>query len=78
MIGRRVPDGTLTNLQPGDYGRVGERWHMCLPNGGSGILGPSHQITEHEDGSITVYPSIQDPETGWHGHLINGEWREVA
>jgi hypothetical protein len=34
------------------------------------------EITEHEDGSISVLPSIMDP-TGWHGYLTNGVWRSA-
>lgn len=30
-------------------------------------------ITEHDDGSITVSPSIMDPG-GWHGRLERGVW----
>jgi hypothetical protein len=33
------------------------------------------EITEHEDGTITVRPSIADPEPGgWHGFLSRGVW----
>lgn len=34
------------------------------------------QITEHEDGAITVRPSILDPD-GWHGWLERGIWRSA-
>jgi hypothetical protein len=39
-----------------------------------------HTIVEHEDGTITVSPSIL--VTGshgkqWHGYLERGVWREV-
>lgn len=33
-------------------------------------------ITEHDDGTISVTPSIMDPG-GWHGYLTRGVW-EVA
>ena len=34
------------------------------------------EITEHEDATITVRPSIMNP-TGWHGHLTRGVWEAV-
>jgi hypothetical protein len=39
-----------------------------------------HQITEHDDGTITASPSIlhTEPNVGqWHGYLERGVWREV-
>ena len=43
-----------------------------------------HTVTEHEDGTITVSPSIlitmrgpEDVEKTWHGFLEKGIWREV-
>lgn len=63
------------DLEQGDYGltREGE-WYLCTPGGGGGKLSPMHKVTEHEDGAITVTPSIQDPQTGFHGYLIHGVW----
>lgn len=45
-----------------------------------GTLNPSiHAITEHEDGTITVSPSIlltgPDGEEVYHGFLERGAWR---
>lgn len=45
----------------------------------------SHQVIEHEDGTITVSPSIliggHNRQTGerkeWHGYLEKGVWRKV-
>jgi hypothetical protein len=31
-----------------------------------------HSVTEHEDGTITVSPSIQGDK--YHGNLIRGVW----
>jgi hypothetical protein len=84
MQGRRLPDippeswhgWDSLNLQPGDYVKFyGKRWGLMAPNGDEGCLG-THTVLEHEDGSITVSPSIQF-ETGqrWHGYLENGVWR---
>ncbi len=40
-----------------------------------------HQVVEHEDGTITVSPSIliRRGHTGeqWHGFLERGVWREA-
>jgi hypothetical protein len=40
------------------------------------------QMTEHEDGAITLSPSINLHPTpgmhdGWHGFLERGVWRQV-
>lgn len=82
MQGRRVyknkPDELLPDdPKPGDYWRDEETgiWWAYLPKGGVGNLA-DHQITEHEDGTITVNPSILMPGE-WHGYLEHGVWREV-
>lgn len=40
-----------------------------------------HAITEHDDGTVTVSPSIlatsADHGHDWHGYLERGVWREV-
>jgi hypothetical protein len=81
MNGRRVypreSDGHLY-LQPGDYGKDNDgMWYVRPPRGHGGHL-DGHTVTEHEDGTITVSPSILDPEPGgWHGYLEHGVWREI-
>jgi hypothetical protein len=38
-----------------------------------------HDVVEHEDGTITVSPSIlvtQGEGRQWHGYLERGIWRE--
>lgn len=81
MKGRRVyPDenGHL-KLAPGDYGKdVHGVWRARAPRLCSGNL-RNHEVTEHEDGTITVSPSIlieQPPIGTWHGYLERGVWRE--
>jgi len=87
MIGKRVyADAENMNLQPGEYAYVDGRWYGCTPNGHLGDL-TEHQVTEHNDSTITVSPSIlvtipnygntgKDKEL-WHGYLEAGVWREV-
>lgn len=62
---------------PGAYGsRNGKDWYGTTPTGLIGCLS-KHQITEHDDGTITVSPSILvTGETTWHGYLERGVWRE--
>ena len=75
--GRRIHDDQFS---PGDYGLVGGVWHARAPRGHLGNLA-NHSVTEHEDGTITVSPSIliTDGETRdqWHGFLEHGVWREA-
>jgi hypothetical protein len=88
MIGRRIdnPEGLP---QPGDYGKQNGHRYACAPrrvspspNDAHNLFVASlagHDIVEHEDGTITVSPSIlihrHDGE--WHGYLEKGIWREV-
>ena len=78
--------------QPGEYG-LNEQgdWYACTPapldeHGfvTMATLRSGWQITEHEDGTITVSPSISITTTRgkmnvelWHGFLERGVWREV-
>ncbi len=79
--GRRVylKDGAL-RLAEGEYGKD-ERgvWMARPPRMHMGDLS-NHEVTEHDDGTITVSPSIvivESDENGWHGYLERGVWREV-
>lgn len=55
-------------------------WTVCDPKGRQGtipITGDEvFEVTEHEDGTITVSPSIWDKDNpdGYHGHLVKGVW----
>lgn len=75
-----TPDFTWDMMKPGDYFKHHEGlWFAMSP---SGILGsiktPTWSITEHEDGTITVSPSLWfDKPVGWHGYLERGVWRQV-
>lgn len=56
-------------------------WYLYLPGCGLGNLS-NHTVVEHEDGTISVTPSIrvQGHESGIvtekHGHLTHGEWKD--
>jgi len=84
MIGQRLPDDSDWSSQhpAGSYWRLNGTWFAITPNGHLGNLS-RHSVTEHEDGTITVSPSIlvsmsitngPDREL-WHGFLERGVWR---
>lgn len=84
MQGRRLyPDehGNIKfeSIEPGDYYKSPHTgWGARLPDGRfCGLNG--HKIEEHDDGSITVSPSILVKGGGvdgeWHGFLDRGVWR---
>ena len=58
-----------------------ETWMLYLPNCGAGGL-QNHKVEEHEDGTITVTPSIlmyghqKGQKTQRHGFLTRGIWNE--
>lgn len=90
MIGKRVEWGETGPSNPGDYAKHPTAgWHAITPNGHGANLS-RHDVTEHEDGTITVTPSIRVLSTPdapgehrtrgerevWHGFLERGVWRE--
>ncbi len=81
--GRRVyinDEGHLP-LAEGDYGKdhMGT-WFVRPPGQHAGGI-PEHDVEEHDDGTITVTPSIvqcdYDGRELWHGWLRAGVWTEV-
>lgn len=70
-------DGLLP--APGEYG-IDARglWFGMTPNDHLANLS-AHNVQEHEDGTITVTPSIKVscPNRGelWHGYLQSGVWK---
>lgn len=89
MNGRRRDfscDDPTPRLESGEYGKHDGLWY-CVPPGKdwfhfTGCLGDGashHKVIEHEDGTITVNPSILiTSHVGtWHGFLEKGVWREV-
>lgn len=81
MIGTRVEtDGEMVRTH-GSYWKSADGTWYCHPPGDKGYSGNlrQHDVTEHEDGTITVSPSIliTNPQKGkWHGFLERGVWRE--
>jgi hypothetical protein len=64
------------------YWKAGDEWLLYLPFCGLGNL-RNHQVQEHDDGTISVTPSIK--VTGHnagnplerHGYLQHGVWTEA-
>ncbi len=71
--------GRATN--PLVIGRSAGWWTVTAPNGDACSLDPAvHQVVEHDDGTITVSPSIDMSRikpSGWHGFLVNGVFTRV-
>lgn len=82
MQGKRVElvpqEGGFQRLKAGEYGRWTDgTWYGCTPNN-EGCWLRSHTVIEHEDGTITVSPSIEVSDNKgqlWHGYLERGIWR---
>jgi hypothetical protein len=80
VTGQRLPDESDWSIHhaPGSYWKRGSTWFAITPNGHLGNLA-GHTVTEHEDGTITVSPSILVSTTKnvelWHGFLERGVWR---
>lgn len=83
MQGTRVEyDGDGPLPTPGSYWKQGDVWYARTPAGLLGNLA-KHSVVEHEDGTITVSPSIlctaphrEYGPASWHGYLERGIWRE--
>lgn len=73
------PDDGPHRLQPGEYGQWVDGWYAIPP--GTQLLANlgRHSVTQHNDATITVNPSIlvSDGRTKWHGFLERGVWRQV-
>lgn len=75
MRGRRVASYDADH-EAGAYWQRDGHWFGMTPNGLCANLA-NHRVVEHEDGTITVSPSIlvRSAEGGWHGFLERGLWR---
>lgn len=76
LEGNKLPSGL------GEYGKDSQGvWWAKVPVPGFSTAALSdHEVVEHEDGTISVLPSIlMEREDGrsWHGYLTGGVWREV-
>lgn len=80
MQGTRIDAKDNPRFKAGEYGQISDgTWYGCTPNGHACSLA-KHTVTEHEDGTITVSPSILVSDNSgelWHGYLEHGVWREV-
>jgi len=74
--GRRLADDAPAKFAEGDYARLSGRWWVRPPGSHLGEL-TDHEVEEHEDGTISVRPSIVDEEHGVHVYLDHGVWRQV-
>lgn len=87
MKGRRVYPGENGELwlAPGDYGKASYGEWLARPPTEQHLTGSlrAHDVVEHEDGTITVSPSIlitgheDDCRVEWHGWLERGVWRQA-
>lgn len=79
---RRYPTGdSILPLEPGDYAKHPENgdWYAMTPNGHLAGL-RLHTVTEHDDGTITVDPSILVSTSDgpvYHGWLRAGVWSDA-
>lgn len=89
MQGRRLPDNAYPRdtVEPGDYFFVYDHRTVETDDGGKrqlwfrdplgdwGRLRSGHTVTEHEDGTVSVDPSIAPNDvTTYHGRLKRGVW----
>ena len=70
-------DGELC-LMDGEYG-IGRdgKWYYRIPGGHIGNLG-NHTVEEHDDGTISVTPSIlieYGDGRKFHGYVKHGMWK---
>lgn len=84
MRGTLLPTDTPweSTLPVGSYWKRGGVWFAITPNGHLANL-TNHRVTQHDDQTITVHPSIRvsttHPRYGsielFHGFLERGVWR---
>lgn len=68
-------------LEPGEYGKdpVSGIFYAVPPDTDLIANLSGHAVVEHDDGTITVSPSIKVSARDrlWHGYLERGVWRQV-
>lgn len=81
MQGKRVDRLDDSLFQSGEYGKISDgNWYCCPPD--SDLVGnlSGHEVVEHEDGTISVTPSIlisSHKGESWHGWLTYGKWQQA-
>ena len=72
----------LDSLKQGEVIKYNGVWYGRLPCDENLHCNlQAHDIIEHEDGMITVHPSILVTTWDgkrWHGYLRNGEWERLS
>ncbi len=83
----RLPDGTdwSSQLPYSSYSKLDDKhWIVIAPNGELCVVPVDMwTVTEHEDRTITIHPSIlihphkttEGMSPGWHGYLERGVFR---
>ena len=77
--GTRLPDGfDAIGVAEGEYCKdANGNWNVRPPGSHLGTL-DQHEVTEHEDGTITVKESIQHPDDPTcHWKLEHGKWIQL-
>lgn len=60
-------------LAPGTQGRVPNVGHGVLRDG---VREPEWVVVENSSGTVTVMPSIDEGDGGYHGFLTDGIWSD--
>lgn len=83
MIGKRISGMSELDEESVCYWKVDDgSWLLYIPHCGIGGL-KKHTIEEHDDGTISVTPSIVmfcnrcTPDRHIHGYLTNGIWKPI-
>lgn len=76
----RITLNSSRTIGPSEYAKdIDGHWYAVTPTGLFAGLA-NHTIVEHEDGTITVSPSIlvrAGTAGEWHGFLVHGVWSQV-
>lgn len=77
--GKRLPDSDeWPDLGACEYVKHQGVWWVCAPTGDNVQIRPGMwTVEEHEDGTITVSPSLNIVGR-WHGWLKKGIWEDAA
>jgi hypothetical protein len=68
-------------IPDGGWAYIGSEWYVRPPGCPVAASVANHDVTLHDDGTITVSPSILysiegcNPPYNYHGWLVHGEWR---